>query len=35
MMDKDLLTISELAKEMDVTVRTLQYYDQGDYWTRK
>lgn len=27
MKNKDLLTVGELAKEMDVTVRTLQYYD--------
>ncbi len=26
-MNKDLLTVGELAKEMDVTVRTLQFYD--------
>lgn len=28
MKNKDLLTVGELAKEMDVTVRTLQYYDE-------
>jgi MerR family transcriptional regulator, thiopeptide resistance regulator len=28
MKDKDLLTVGELAKLMDTTVRTLQYYDQ-------
>lgn len=27
MIKKELLTVGELAKEMDVTVRTLQYYD--------
>ncbi|MEG2935883.1 MAG: MerR family transcriptional regulator [Clostridium sp.] len=27
MKNKELLTVGELAKEMDVTVRTLQYYD--------
>jgi len=27
MVQKDFLTVGELAKEMDVTVRTLQYYD--------
>ncbi len=27
MINKELLTVGELAKEMDVTVRTLQYYD--------
>ncbi len=27
MVKKDFLTVGELAKEMDVTVRTLQYYD--------
>ncbi|MEF9935420.1 MAG: MerR family transcriptional regulator [Clostridium sp.] len=27
MKNKDLLTVGEVAKEMDVTVRTLQYYD--------
>lgn len=27
MVKKDLLTVGELAKEMNTTVRTLQYYD--------
>ncbi|MFI3202461.1 MAG: MerR family DNA-binding transcriptional regulator, partial [Eubacteriales bacterium] len=26
-MDKEFLTVGELAKKMGVTVRTLQYYD--------
>lgn len=33
MKNKDLLTVSQLAKLMDITVRTLQYYDKEELLT--
>lgn len=30
MQNKELMTVGELAKKMDITVRTLQYYDKED-----